>query len=137
MFQQQSYIFDAVIPAVIDAEIANSLATFQAPTGALTADGSPDGTYADVAGYVGIVCMDAPTSDIRITAGERKSQADIESDNSSHIWLSGNYPEIEYHTEWRAVVTGANGIVTIYDVEGAEGDSQGIMTRVKVNVSTV
>jgi len=138
VYQGQGYTFDAVVPAVIDAGIANSLATFQAPTGALIGAGQPDPDgWEDVVGYVGIVCMDAPTSDSRITANEKKSEAFIESDNSEHIWLAGNYPEIASHTEWRCIVTAANGVTTTYDVLGAESDSQGKTTRVQVNVSTV
>lgn len=137
MYQGQSYVFDAVIPTVLESGIVNSLATFQAPDGLLVGAGQPSGTYVPVDGYVGIRCMDAPTSMARITADEAKTEQQIESSNSGHIWLAGNYPEIDDHTEWRAVVTGANGVVTIYDVLGAEGDSQGKTTRVKVNVSTV
>lgn len=122
---------------MLESGIVNSLATFQAPDGLLIGAGQPSGNYVPVEGYVGIQCMDAPTSIARITADEAKTEQQIESSNSGHIWLAGNYPEINDHTEWRAVVTGANSDVTIYDVLGAEGDSQGKTTRVKVNVSTV
>ena len=137
VYQNQYYTFAAVVPAVLDSGIVNSLATFQAPTGALTADGSPDGTYADVAGFVGIRCMDAPTSNLRITADERKTDMQIESDNSDHVWLAGFYPEIESYTEWRAVITDAAGNIRIFNVLGAECDSQAQTTRVKVQVATV
>ena len=137
MYQGLGYDFADVVPTVLASGIVNSLCTFQAPDGVLIGAGQPSGVYVDVAGYVGIRCMDAPTSNMRITADERKSESQIESDNSSHIWLAGNYPEIDDHTEWRAIVTGANGVVTVYDVLGAEGDSQGKSTRVKVQVSTI
>jgi|SRR6185503_3623443 len=144
MYQGQSYVFDAVVPAVIEAGIANSFATFQEPTGQQTSDGSPARTggdsgdgYNNVLGYIGIVCMDAPTSNARITADEKKSDLDIESDNSEHVWLAAYKPEIASHTNWRVVVTNAAGDQTIFDVLGAECDSQAKTTRVKVNVSTV
>jgi len=137
MYQQQTYTFDAVVPAVLDAGLANSRVTFQAPDGVIVGAGQPSGDYVDVDGYVDIVCMDAPESIIRITANESKSISEIESDNSEHIWLAGNYPEIATHTEWRCVLTAANGTVTTYDVLGAESDSQGKTTRVRVQVATV
>ncbi len=137
MYQGQGYTFAQVVPTVLASGIVNSFATFQEPTGALTADGSPDGTYADVAGFVGIRCMDAPTSNARITADERKTETEIESDNSDHVWLAGFYPEIEGHTEWQAVITDAAGNTRTFDVLGAECDSQARTTRVKVQVATV
>ncbi len=137
MYQQLGYMFAQVVPTVLASGIVNSLCTFQEPTGALTADGSPDGTYANVAGYVGIRCMDAPTSNSRITATERKTELEIESDNSQHVWLAGAYPDIAIHTEWRCVLTDAGGVVTTYDVLGAEMDSQFKTTRVQVQLSTV
>lgn len=131
-------MFDAVIPAVLEAGIANSFATFQEPTGALIGAGQPDPDgWADVAGYVGIVCMDAPTSISRITADERKSEAQIESSNDEHVWMAGYYPDVANHTEWRVIVTNAAGDSITYSVLGAEVDSQSKTTRVKVSVVTV
>ncbi len=137
MYQQQGYTFAQVVPIVLASGIVNSFATFQEPTGELTADGSPTGAYQDVPGFVGIRCMDAPTSNARITADERKTETEIESDNSDHVWLAGFYPEIESHTEWQAVITDAAGNVRTFDVLGAECDSQAKTTRVKVQVATV
>lgn len=144
MYQGQAYTFAQVVPTVLESGIVNSLATFQEPTGDQTEDGSPlrtggtsgDG-FNDVARYVGIRCMDAPISNGSIRATENRSIEDIESSNQVHIWLAGNYPELNDHTNWRAVVTGANGVVTFYSIQGAEGDSQGITTRVEVEVVTV
>lgn len=137
MYQGTSQIFGAVVPAVLASGIVNSLATFQAPSGVLTADGSPDGTYIDVAGYVGIRCMDAATSNSTISAKERKTETEIESDNTEHVWLAGFYPEIAGHTEWQVIVTDAGGNAITYDVLGAENDSQAKTTRVLVQKATV
>ncbi len=144
MYQSQSYTFAAVVPTVLASGIVNSLCTFQEPTGEQTSDGSPVRTggdsgdgYNNVAGFVGIRCMDAPTSNARITADERKSETQIESDNSDHVWLAGFYPDIENHTQWRVVITDAAGNVRIFDVLGAESDSQAKTTRVQVQVATV
>jgi hypothetical protein len=137
MYQQQGYTFDAVIPAVFDAGVVNSLCTFQEPDGLLTGAGQPSGNYIDVTGYIGIPCMDAPTSNLRITAREQKTEAQIESSNSDHIWLAGFYVGIESNTQWRVAVTDAAGNVRIGDVTGAECDSQARTTRVAVQWITV
>lgn len=137
MYQLQTYNVQAVMPAALDTGLFTALATFQAPDGLLIGAGQPSGNYADVAGYVNIPCMDAPTSIVRISADEKKSLPEIESYNSSHILLGGFYPDIPSNTQWRAVVTDAAGNVTYYDVDGAEADSQCQQTRVKVQVVTV
>lgn len=137
MYQQQTYNVQAVMPAALDTGLFSARATFQEPDGELIGAGQPSGNYVDVAGYTNIRCVDAPTSIARITADEKKSIGEVESFNSGHILLGGFYPDIPANTQWRAVVTDASGNVTVYDVDGAEADSQTQMTRVKVQVSTV
>lgn len=137
MYQGQAYNFANVIPTVLTSGIVNSLATFQAPDGVIVGAGQPSGVYVDVPGYVGIRCMDAPTSIARITADERKSEAQIESDNSDHVWLAAFLPEIAIHTEWRVLITDQIGNIKTMDILGAECDSQSQMTRVKVQIATV
>ncbi len=139
MYQGQSYTFDAVVPAVIDSGLPVSLCTIQYPTGILTADGSPDLTsgpnndgFIDVSGLVDIICMDAPTSILKIRATETKTQTEIESMNSDHCWLAGYFPHILPNTQWRAVVDGVR-----FDILGAECDSQRQMTRLDLQVSRV
>ncbi len=135
MNQSNAYNFADVVPAVLASGLPVSLATFQEPSGQLTDDGSPvrgAGAWVDVAGYVGIVCMSAPESILRIGASERKSMEEIESYNSNHVWLAGHYPEIATHTEWSVIVDGNR-----YGVEGAESDSQSKTTRVKISKVTI
>ncbi len=132
MNQSISTLIAGVMPIAVASGLFVSLCTIQRPSGTLTADGSPDGLYVDVTGLVNIVCMNAPESNLRITANERKTQSEVESDNSNHCLLSGYYPIIAANTQWRAVVDGV-----IYDILGAESDSQGQMTRLKLQISTV
>lgn len=132
MNQTNSYNFDDVVPAVIASGVAVSLATFQEPDGLLVDAGQPSGNYVDVAGYVGLTCMSAPTSIGRITASEKASQPQIESTNQNHVWLAGYFPEIASHTEWRCIVDGVT-----YNVLGGESDSQSRTTRVEVQVATI
>jgi hypothetical protein len=101
--------------------------SIQSPSGVLTADGSPDGNWNPVTGMQSIVCMMAPTNDLKITADEKKTSMEIEADNSSHVLLSAWYPTLETQTNWRAVIDGDT-----FDILGAESDSQHTMTRLKV-----
>ena len=132
MNQSISTLIAGVMPIAVASGLFVSLCTIQRPSGTLTADGSPDGLYVDVSGLVNIPCMNAPTSNSNITATERKTPAEIESDNSNHCLLSAYYPIIQPNTHWRAVVDGV-----IYDILGAESDSQSQMTRLKLQICTV
>ncbi len=132
MNQSISTLIAGVMPFAVASGLFVSLCTIQRPSGTLTDDGSPDGLYVDVPGLVNIVCMNAPTSNSNITATERKTQSEVESDNSNHCLLSGYYPIIAANTQWRANVDGV-----IYDILGAESDSQATQTRLKLQISTV
>lgn len=137
MFQGMAYDFAAVIPTVLASGVVNSLATFQAPSGVLTSSGAPDGNYSNVAGYVGIRCSNAPPSNLRVSADEKKTIENIESSNEGHIWLAGCYPDLKNHADWRAIYTDPVGNVTYLDVLGSESDSQARTTRVRVQVVTI
>lgn len=132
MNQTLSYDVAAVIPEALASGLFGSLCTIQMPSGTLTDDGSPDGSYTDVAGCIDIPCIAAPTSDIRISATERKTDSEIESSNGSHCLLAGWYPILETATQWQAVIDGVT-----HDITGAESDSQKQMTRLAVQVVTV
>lgn len=51
-----------------------SLCTFQAPSGVLTDNGYPDGTFVNVAGLVEIACQNAPSGGVggNIQATQKK-----------------------------------------------------------------
>lgn len=139
MYQGNGYDLAAVMPEALETGLFVSLCTFRAPTGKLTGAGSPDLTsgpngdgYVDVSGYVNIQCMSAPTSNIRISADERKTATETESSNSGHVLLAGYYPLVAQNTQWQAVIDGVT-----FDVLGAESDSQMQMTRVKVQIASV
>ena len=128
-----------VMPAAIATGMFVSLATFQVPSGAIFANGMPDGTFVDVAGLVGIKCQNAPSGGAggNIQAKQVKAETEDTFLNMSHVLLAGFYPDAE--TAWRMggrmIVDGliyANG-----DILGVESDSQSQMTRVEVRVATV
>jgi hypothetical protein len=142
----QSNLIDvsAVMPAAIETGLFdNALVTIQQPTGILTLSGAPDLTsgpnsdgYVDVAGMIDILCMLAPDSIASIRANEQKTATETQTFNSGHCLLSGFYPQIENQTDWRAAIT-ISGLLGYYGIEGAESDSQGQMTRLRVQVATV
>ncbi len=144
MNQSLTLDFAAVLQAVIDAGLMQSTVTIQAPTGALTTTGAPDGTYANVAGLVNIQCMDAPeNTGSSFSVWEKNEKDEIESFARRHVLLNGYYPDLSPDTNWgdvgwRAVVTSTvSGEVQTYDIRGAECDSGASQTRLSLRVVTV
>ncbi len=132
MFQSLQYDFAAVMQEAVASGLFVSVCDIEMPDSTLTDDGSPSGNYVSVSGMTGIQCMNAPTSVARISAGEMKSQTEIESMNTGHVLLAGWYGILQTQTNWRAVVDGV-----AYDILGAESDSQMQMTRLKIQMAQV
>jgi hypothetical protein len=117
-----------------------SFATLQKPTGNLTPDGAPDGTFTNVAGLVNIPCMDAVLAPGNIEATEAKELEEIMAKSYRHITLNGYYPQCFTTSAgesgapkgWRVIVDGV-----IYDLLGAEPDSQATQTRLKCQIVTL
>jgi hypothetical protein len=121
----------------------NSLCTIQQPDGLLTTDGAPSGNYVDVAGLVDIPCMDAVLSDGSIQATEARELEEIMSKSYRHVSLNGFYPKLitgavfaggpgGQALGWQAIVDGVT-----FNLLGAEGDSQGTQTRLKLQLVTI
>ncbi len=134
------YAIKRVMPAAIASGLLVSLCTIQAPTGAVNPDGSPTNSFADVAGLVNIPCTDAVESEGSIQATEVKTLAEIMSKGIRHVFLNGYYPSIisaatataGVGAGWRAVVDGI-----VYDLMGAEPDSQSTQTRLHLQLVSV
>lgn len=131
---------NSVMPQVIASGLLVSLCTIQQPDGMFGATGGPSGNYVDVGGLVDIVCIDAPLSDSEVGASEDKQLAQIESKRPRHVALNACYMDTTYtlpngetvegiQPGWRAVI---NGIV--WDICGAERDSQSTQTRLMVEL---
>ena len=128
-----------VMPLARATGLFASLCTFQVPSGALTDNGFPDGSFVDVVGLVGLACQNAPSGMTggNVQATQMKAIPEDTFSNKSHVLLAGYYPDAE--TAWRM---GGRMIVDgqIYqngDILGVESDSQSQMTRVEVTVVTV
>ena len=123
-----------------------SLIQFQNPAPTFGASGVQTGNFVNVPGLVdlytgasAIGCMDAPLSPGTISALEAKSLAEIESEGIRHVSLNGYYPAVvenwqseNANMNWRASVDGV-----LYEVFGAEADSQTTQTRVKLRIILV
>lgn len=125
------YAIQRVMPQAVATGLLVSLCTIQSPTGNVGPSGAPDNTFADVAGLVNIQCMDAVMSVDSIQATEVKSLEEIASSGYRHIFLNGYYPEIIANVKngWHAIVDGI-----VYDLLGAEPDSQSTQTRLSLRL---
>lgn len=133
MYQGLAIEISQVMPQAVNEGLFVSLFTAQAPDGLLGPSGAPSGNYANVAGLANIPCTAPPPSEARIQATQIKDLEDIISVQLKHVLLNGYYPQLEagIRAGWQAVVDG-----TVYDLLGAESDSQGIMTRCEVKLAT-
>lgn len=119
--------------------LEQGLCTIQAPA---ASSGAPSGNYTNVAGLIGIMCMDSPLSAGNIQATEAKALAEIESLSLRHVLLDGYYSLLDGQNwgdiGWRALITNvATGQVVTYDLLGAERDSQSSQTRLKLRLVTL
>lgn len=136
MYQGITLDIAAVMPAVVATGLLVSLCTVQAPDNTFGASGAPSGLYADVAGLVSIPCMDAPLSVGGIDADEAKALAEVASRSVRHVLLNQYYAQLDGLNwgaiGWRAIVDGI-----MYDILGAERDSQSSQTRLRLQLVTV
>jgi hypothetical protein len=110
-----------------------SLCTIQQPSGNVV-NGTADNTFSSVTGLINIPCMDAVLSPGAISATEVKGLEEIMSAAFRHVFLNACYPQLLAAAGhgWRAIVDGVT-----YDLLGAEDDSQGVMTRLKLQLVTL
>jgi hypothetical protein len=134
MNQNFSNEIGLVMVAALDTGLFVSLCTISAPDGNLGPSGAPSNTFVDIPGLIDIPCMDAVPSEARIQATEVKDLAEILATGLRHVALNGYYPQIipGVALGWRATVDG-----TVYDLIGAEPDSQGTQTRLHLRLSSV
>lgn len=135
-----------VMPAVVRSGLGRSLCTIQAPDQTFGPSGAPSGNYANVAGLINIACMDAPPSIARVQATEVKALAEIMQKGMRHLLLFGFFPQLVAKSGegtisqggvalgWRAQVTEPDGTVILYDILGAECDSQTTQTRLELQL---
>lgn len=143
-YQGNAYDFADVMTELASQGVQVSLCSIEAPDGNLGPSGAPSGNYVSVAGLQNIVCMDAPDSfGSSLSASEQRALPEVELKSLRHVLLNAYYPQFSPETNWgnvgwRATLENTNtGESQTYDLRGAEADSQGIMTRLCLQVITV
>lgn len=123
-----------VMPAAVATGLLRSICDIQQPDTSITPNGSPSGGFVDVAGLTAIACMDAPESENRIQATEIKELAEIMAKGLRHVLLDTYYPQLDNAAGlgWRAIIDGV-----VYDLLGAEKDSQRTQTRLNLQLVDV
>jgi hypothetical protein len=128
-----------VMPAARATGLIHALATFQNPSGLLTANGTPDGNYVNISGLIDVNVMAAPSGGAggNIQATQQKAVSQDTFSNKSHVLMDGYYPAVEacWRFGGRMILNGQ--IYDNNDICGVEADSQSQMTRVEVMVVTV
>jgi hypothetical protein len=136
MNQGLAYEIAAVMPVAFATGLFVSLCTIQMPDGTLGDTGAPSGTFVNVMGMVNIPCMDAPPSPGHIAATEVKALEEIAANAPRHILLNAYFAQLASPNGvpdgWQAIIDGV-----VYDLLGAEADSQTQMTRLDVRLLLV
>jgi hypothetical protein len=133
-----SVLHQVAIPGAMERALASGLfvsrCSIMQPDGTLIDAGQPSGAYIPVGEMQNIPCTAAPTSDIRITANQQRTQDDIQAFAPLHVSLAGYYPTIKEGVSqgWIAVIDGS-----VYTLLGAESSSQGQITRLSVRFAGV
>ncbi len=125
---------NGVMPRALATGLFSSLCTIQQPVGTVNPDGTSSEGYTDVAGLVDLRCVDAVPSIMEIRATEKKTLQETLTSQYRHVLLEGYFPSIiaGVENDWRAVVDGV-----VYDMLGAEPDSQKQMIRLQLQLATV
>lgn len=134
----------AVMPAVERSGLLVQLCTITEFPGAFTDSGAPDPSvpYTARAGMSNIPCIAPPISiGTNVQPTEMKELTEIYAKNVLHVLLGGFYPAIIAAN--RALIGDNDGAgnmvapIVEYDIVGIESDSQGVMTRMAVQVVTI
>lgn len=134
MNQNLNYAIANVMPTAYRSGLMPSFATLQIQSQVQGPTGNFADLWSNVAGLINIACMDAPESTARIQATEVKGVADILSKGMRHVLLNGYFVDAPNWSAkgYRCVVDGI-----VYDLLGAEVDSQSTQTRLDLQLATV
>lgn len=128
-----------VMPQARATGLFHSLATITAPSGDLTAGGTPDGIYVEVPGLVAIPCQDAPSAVDRFTieSQEQRGNDQTASTEWRHVLLNDYFPQLSPDLNWGDIGWKCTVDGIVYDIDAAESDSQRTQTRLSLRGTTV
>jgi hypothetical protein len=134
MLQLMSFALGTLMQQTQLAGTFDSLATFQAPGTTQGPTGNPVATYTAVVGLINIPCMDAPPSMARVQATEVKAVLEIMSKGLRHVLLNQCFVGAPNWSGegYRVIIDGI-----AYDLLGGENDSQGIQTRIDLQLVSI
>lgn len=142
MNQGLQYEIDSVMPAAIVTGLFVSLCTIQVPDGNYGLSGAPSGVFVNSPDptLIGIPCMDTVPSIARVQATELKDLAEITAKSLRHILLAGYFPQLvalKQAGQVRVAITDPGGSPVVFEMLGAENDSQQTQTRFECQIVTV
>ena len=133
-----------VMPAVVRAGLAVSLATFQSSDAADFPDGFYSGNFQDLPGLINLPCMRAPADPSFIQATEVKALKDIMSQELLDVSFTAYYLTLDagWREGWRVVIGDNDGSGNLingidYDLFGVGVDSQSQHSVAKVRLVTI
>jgi hypothetical protein len=111
----------------------SGLCTIQTLNTTQGASGAPDNTWTAYPGLIGIPCQIAVPSANAVQATEVRALEELMAKSVRHVLLGGFFPilkQLAQGGQCRALITMANdAAVYVFQLLGAEDDSQGQMTR--------
>lgn len=122
------------MPLALASGLFVSVASFTRPVQTQGPTGNLIGTQTPVTGLQNIPCMDAPDGILKPTATEAKSIERIMAEQFRHVLLGGYYANVPPGTGsgWQVTIDS-----TLYDLLGAENDSQRTQTRLHLQLVTI
>lgn len=135
---------DQVMVAAIATGLFRSRCTVYAPDGVLGPSGAPSGTYVNVPGILNVLAMDAPAPPVAdMESGtEVKTMSSVLSLSARHVLLERYFASLSPRTNWGdigwiAAMVDRTGNTTLYDITGADADSQQTQTRLRLQKAAV
>lgn len=122
------------MPAAFSTGLFVSLCTITVPSTTQGPTGNPVGTYTPLPEAVNIPCMDAPPSPARINATEIRDVAEIMAKGMRHVLLNQCFLDAP---NWAGAGYLATVDGVVYELLGAENDSQTTQTRLDLQLATV
>jgi hypothetical protein len=126
MNQDLTYEIEQVMPLAVESGLFVSMATILSPSVTQGPTGNTTSEFTAIDGLTDIQCMNAPLSEARISSTEMKDVSRVIAAGMRHVLLASFFPNCK---EWNELGYACTVDGVLYDIIGAEADSQEIMTR--------
>lgn len=136
MLQTNAYALARIVPAVVATGLVVSACSVFMQDGDFGPSGAQSGVYSKSI-LDQIPCMNAVPREGSIDATDQRAERQIDTEGYRHVWLAGAYYGILFpliQQGLQAQVVDSDSSSTTYNLYGAEPDSQGTMTRLRLKV---